>query len=76
MRYYSCILININNATIDIHDIAVPCNRKDAIRFCKEKARQTNCFILCIIESKLIEDRKALMKFNINNINLLKNLYK
>lgn len=68
MRYYSVILININAGVIEICDIGTPCRKKEAQRYAKNQASAKNCFILCIIETKEIIDKLALMKFNIKNL--------
>lgn len=68
MRYYSVILININAGLIEIWDIGTPYTKREAQRYAKNQAFAKNCFILCIIETKEIIDRKALEKFNIKNL--------
>lgn len=68
MRYYSVILININRGTIEICDIATPCQKKEAQKYAKNQAFAKNCFILCIIETKEIIDKLALIKFNLKNL--------
>lgn len=68
MRYYSVILVNINAGLIEIRDIGTPCTKKEAQRYAKNQAFTKNCFILCILETKEIIDRKALEKFNIKNL--------
>lgn len=68
MRYYSTILININAGLIEIWDIGTPCTKKEAQRYAKNKAFTKDSFILCTIETREITDRKALEKFNINNL--------
>ena len=68
MRYYSIILININAGLIEIWDIGMPCTRREAQRCAKNQAFAKNSFILCIIETKEIIDRKALEKFNLKNL--------
>lgn len=68
MRYYSVILININAGVIEICDIGTPCRKKEAQKYAKNQAFAKNCFILCIIETKEIIDKLALMKFNIKNL--------
>ena len=68
MRYYSVILININAELIEIWDISTPCTKKEAQRYAKNKAFTKNSFILCIIETKEIIDRRALEKFNLKNL--------
>ena len=68
MRYYSVILININRGVIEICDIGTPCTKKEAQRYAKNQASAKNCFILCIIETKEIIDKLALMKFNLKNL--------
>ena len=69
MRYYSVILININRGVIEIWDIGTPCTKKEAQRCAKNQASAKSCFILCIIETKEIMDKLALMKFNLKNLN-------
>lgn len=68
MRYYSVILININRGVIEIYDIGTPCRKKEAQKYAKNQAFAKNCFILCIIETKEIIDRLALLKFNLKNL--------
>ena len=68
MRYYSVILININAGVIEICDIGTPCRKKEAQRYAKNQAFAKNCFILCVIETKEIIDKLALMKFNVKNL--------
>lgn len=68
MRYYSIILININAGLIEIWDISIPCTKKEAQKCAKNQARIKNSFILCIIETKEIIDKKALEKFNLKNL--------
>ena len=68
MRYYSTILININTGLIEIWDMPVPCTKREAQRFAKNKAFAKNCDILCTIETKEIIGRKALMEFNLKNL--------
>ena len=68
MRYYSVILININAGLIEICDIGTPCRKKEAQRYAKNQAFAKNCFILCVIETKEIIDKLALMKFNVKNL--------
>lgn len=68
MRYYSAILININAGVIEICDIGTPCRKKEAQKYAKNQAFAKNCFILCVIETKEIIDKLALMKFNIKNL--------
>lgn len=68
MRYYSIILININTRLIEIWDIGTPCTKKEAQRYAKNRAFAKSCFILCVIETKEIIDRKALEKFNLKNL--------
>ena len=68
MRYYSVILININAELIEIWDISTPCTKKEAQRCAKNKAFAKNSFILRIIETKEIIDRRALEKFNLKNL--------
>lgn len=68
MRYYSVILININAGLIEIWNIGTPCTKREAQKCAKNQALAKNCFILCIIETKEIVDRKALEKFNIKNL--------
>lgn len=68
MRYYSVISVNINAGLIEIWDIGTPCTKKEAQKYAKNQASAKNCFILCILETKEIIDRKALEKFNIKNL--------
>lgn len=68
MRYYSVILININAGVIEICDIGTPCRKKEAQRYAKNQAFAKNCFILCIIETKEIIDKLALIRFNVKNL--------
>ena len=68
MRYYSVILININAELIEIWDISIPCTKKEAQRYAKNKAFARKSSILCIIETKEIIDRRALEKFNLKNL--------
>ena len=68
MRYYSTILININTGLIEIWDISTPCTKKEAQRYAKNQEFAKNSFILCTIETKEIIDRRALEKFNLNNL--------
>ena len=68
MRYYSVILININAGLIEICDVGTPCRKKEAQRYAKNQAFAKNCFILCVIETKEIVDKLALMKFNVKNL--------
>ena len=68
MRYYSAILININAGVIEICDIGTPCRKKEAQRYAKNQAFAKNSFILCVIETKEIIDKSALMKFNVKNL--------
>lgn len=68
MRYYSTILININTGLIEIWDISTPCTKKEAQRYAKNQAFAKNSFILCTIETKEIIDKRALEKFNLNNL--------
>ena len=68
MRYYSTILININTGLIQIRDIGTPCTKKEAQRYAKNQASETNSFILCTIETKEIINRSALEKFNLKNL--------
>lgn len=68
MRYYSIMLININVGVIEIWDIKTPCTKKEAQRCAKNQAFAKKSFILCVIETKEIIDRKALEKFNIKNL--------
>lgn len=68
MRYYSVILININAGVIEICDVGTPCRKKEAQRYAKNQAFAKNCFILCVIETKEIIDKLALMKFNVKNL--------
>lgn len=68
MRYYSVILININRGVIEICDIGTPCRKKEAQKYAKNQAFAKNCFILCIIETKELIDRLALLKFNLKNL--------
>lgn len=68
MRYYSAILININRGVIEICDIGTPCRKKEAQKYAKNQAFAKNCSILCIIETKEIIDKLALMKFNLKNL--------
>ena len=68
MRYYSIILININRGVIEICDIGTPCTKKEAQKYAKNQAFAKNCFILCIIETKEIIDKSALIKFNLENL--------
>ena len=68
MRYYSAILININAGSIEIWDIGTPCTKKEAQRHTKNQASAKNSFILCVLETKEIIDRKALERFNLKNL--------
>ena len=68
MRYYSVILINMNAGLIEIRDIGIPCTKREAQRYAKNQASAKSCFILCIIETKEIIDKLALMKFNLKNL--------
>ena len=68
MRYYSVVLININAGLIEIWDIGAPCTKKEAKICAKNQAFAKNSFILCVIETKEIIDRKALEKFNLKNL--------
>jgi hypothetical protein len=68
MRYYSVILININVGIIEIRDIKIPCTKKEAQKYAKNQAYANNSFILCILESKEIINRNALIKFNLKNL--------
>ena len=68
MRYYSVILININTGLIEIWDISTPFTKKEAQKYARIQAFSRKCSILCTIETKEIIDRKALEKFNLNNI--------
>ena len=68
MRYYSVILININEGLIETWDISTPCTKREAQRYAKQQTFAKNSFILCIIETKEIIDRKALEKFNLKNL--------
>ena len=68
MRYYSAILININAGLIEIKDIGMPCTKREAQKYAQQQAFSKNCFILCILETKEIIDRRALEKFNIKNL--------
>ena len=68
MRYYSVLLINMNAGLIEIRDIGIPCTKREAQRYAKNQAFANNSFILCVLETKEIIDRKALEKFNIKNL--------
>lgn len=68
MRYYSVILININVGTIEIQDIRLPCTKREAQKYAKNQAYANNSFILCILETKEIINRNALIKFNLKNL--------
>ena len=68
MRYYSVILINTNAGLIEIWDISTPCTKKEAQRYAKNQAFARNSFILCTIETREIIDRRAMEKFNLNNL--------
>lgn len=68
MKYYSTILININTGLIEIWDIGTPYTKREAQKYAKNQAVAKNSFILCIIETKEIIDRKALEKFNLKNL--------
>ena len=68
MRYYSIILININARLLEIWDIGTPCTKREAQKIAKNQAFAKNSFILCIIETKEIIDRRALEKFNLKNL--------
>lgn len=68
MRYYSVILINTNRGTIDICDIATPCRKQEAQKYAKNQAFAKSCSILCVIETKEIIDKLALLKFNLKNL--------
>lgn len=68
MRYYSVILININVGIIEIQDIRLPCTKKEAQKYAKNQAYANNSFILCILETKEIINRNALIKFNLKNL--------
>lgn len=68
MRYYSVILININKGVIEISDIGTPCTKREAQKYAKNQAFAKSCFILCVIETKEIIDRLALLKFNLKNL--------
>ncbi len=68
MKYYSIILININAGLIEIRDIGTPCTKREAQTIAKNQAFARNSFILCVIETKDIIDRKALEKFNLKNL--------
>ena len=68
MRYYSVILININAGLIEIRDIGTPCTKREAQKYAKNQAFANNSFILCVLETKEIIDRKALEKFNLKNL--------
>ena len=68
MRYYSVILININVGIIEIRDIRLPCTKKEAQKYAKNQAYANNSFILCILETKEIINRNALIKFNLKNL--------
>lgn len=68
MRYYSIILININAGLIEIRDIGMPCTKKEAQKYAKNQSFTNNSFILCVLETKEIIDRRALEKFNIKNL--------
>lgn len=68
MRYYSIILININAGLIEIRDIRTPCTKREAQIIAKNQAFARNSFVLCVIETKEVIDRKALEKFNLKNL--------
>lgn len=68
MRYYSVILIDINEGLIKIQDIQTPCTKREAERYAKNEALRKNCSILCTIQTNEIIDRSALTKFNIKNL--------
>jgi hypothetical protein len=68
MRYYSAILINMNAGLIEIRDIGIPCTKREAQKYAKNQAFANNSFILCILETREIIDRKALEKFNLKNL--------
>ena len=60
MRYYSVILININAGLIEIRDTGTPYTKREAQRYAKNQAFANNNFILCVLETREIIDRKAL----------------
>lgn len=68
MRYYSVILINICAGLIEIKDIATPCTKREAQKYAKNQAFAKNSFILCVLETKEIIDRRALERFNLKNL--------
>lgn len=68
MRYYSVILININAGLIEVRDTGMPCTKREAQKYAKNQAFANNSFILCVLETKEIIDRKALEKFNLKNL--------
>lgn len=68
MRYYSVILINTNAGLIEIYDIPTPCTKREAQRYAKNQAFTRDNYILCLIETKEIIARRALEKFNLNNL--------
>lgn len=68
MRYYSTIIINLNQNLIKIYDLAIPCTKKEAIMWAKNQERIDAGVILCTIETKEIVGRNALQRFNLKNI--------
>lgn len=68
MRYYSAIMIDVNQNLIKIMDISTPCTKKEAYNWAKVQERKSEGYILCIIETKEIIGRNALIKFNMKNI--------
>ena len=68
MRYYSVILVNINEGLIEIVDFGTPCTKKEAQRCAKNKEFTKKSFILCVVETNEIINRNALEKFNFKNL--------
>ena len=68
MRYYSTIIINLNQNLIKIYDLATPCTKKEAALWAKNQERKDAGIILCTIETKEIVGRNALKRFNLKNI--------
>ena len=68
MRYYTIIMIDFNTGTIELWDIPTPYTKIEAQRYAEMKASIKKSSILCIIETMEIQDRDALERFNLKNL--------
>lgn len=71
MRYYSVIIVDLENMLIKIFSLAMPCTKKEALVQANLLERKHGK-ILAVMETREINNRQYLDKFNMKVIQLKK----